>query len=142
MHDEKLLKQSRLQVETDVNALVQVLQWFEQFAAPLLPEKLLWACKVALDEGFTNAVIHAHRHLPQTTPIELELKVFPDCLEMRIWDQGEFFDLQAELETRLQLNNPLDEHGRGLIWMHELTDELSYQRQPDERNCLFMRKWR
>lgn len=142
MRDSKPLKQSRLQVETDVNALAQVLQWFEQFASPLLPEKLVWSCKVALDEGFTNAVIHAHQHLPHTTPIELELKVFHDYLEIRIWDWGEPFDLQAELQGRLQIHNPLDEHGRGLIWMHQLTDELSYQRQPDQRNCLLMRKRR
>ena len=111
---------------------------------PILPQPLQSQCQLAFVEGFTNAVRHAHQHLPPTTPIELELKVFPDCLEMRIWDQGEPFDLQSKLEALCQEeHDPLDkEGGRGLMFMHQLTDELAYLRDSDNRNCLLMRKRR
>lgn len=144
MHNEKPLKQSRLQVETDLHAVNEVLQWFDQFTAPLLPQKFRWQCQIALIEGFTNAVRHAHHHLPQTTPVELELKVFAHWLEMRIWDQGPPFDFEAKLEAlRHEDCDPLEkEGGRGLIFMQQLTDELSYARLDDERNCLLMRKRR
>jgi serine/threonine-protein kinase RsbW len=144
MHNEKPLKQSRLQLETDLHGVNEVLQWFDQFTAPVLPQKFRWQCQIALIEGFTNAVRHAHQHLPQTTPVELELKVFADCLEMRVWDQGEPFDLLAKLQALCQeKRDPLEhEGGRGLIFMHQLTDELSYERLPDGRNCLLMRKQR
>ncbi len=144
MQNERPLKQSRLQVKTDLNTVADVLQWFDQFTQPLLPEKFRWQCQIALVEGFTNVVRHAHQHLPQTTPIELELKLFSQCLEMRIWDRGQAFDLQAKLHALCkEENNPLDkEGGRGLIFMYQLTDEVSYERLPDERNCLLLRKRR
>ncbi len=144
--NEKPLKQARLQVETDLHAVTQVLKWFENFTKPILPQTSQSQCQLAFVEGFTNAVRHAHEHLPQTTPIELELNVFPDCLEMRILDQGKPFDLQAKLQEALdnqKNSDPLDrEGGRGLIFMHQLTDELAYLRLEDDRNCLLMRKRR
>ena len=143
-HNEKPLKQDRLQVETDLHAVTKVLQWFEDFTKPLLPQPFQSQCQLAFVEGFTNAVRHAHQNLPPTTPIELELKIFPDSLEMRIWDQGQPFDLQTKLQEALDRHKDADplaaEGGRGLIFMHQLMDELAYLRVDDERNCLLMRK--
>ncbi|HBE21616.1 MAG TPA: anti-sigma regulatory factor [Cyanobacteria bacterium UBA11149] len=136
------LKQSHLQVTTDLNAVAEVLQWFEKLILPQLPDRFWRACQLALVEGFTNAVRHAHRDLPKTTPIELELKVFPQSMEMRIWDRGKPFDLLNKLQSLLgeQDKDPFRENGRGLIFMSKSTDELSYERLSDNRNCLFMRK--
>ncbi len=144
MQNEKPLKEARLQVETDLNAVPEVLQWFEQFTSPLLPQQFCGECQLALVEGFTNAVRHAHRRLPPTTPIVLELNLFPQYLEMRVWDRGEPFDWQAKLEALCQEDiDPLEkEGGRGLMFMDQLTDELSYIRFTDDRNCLLMRKRR
>lgn len=144
MQQDKLLQESRLQVQTDLNAVPEVLQWFEQFTGPVLPTQFCWKCQLALVEGFTNAVRHAHKHLPPTTPIELELQLFPQYLEMRVWDQGEPFDWQAKLDALCQEDIPSNERegGRGLMFMKQLTDELSYIRLTDERNCLLMRKRR
>jgi serine/threonine-protein kinase RsbW len=141
MHHDKPLKQSHLKVATDINAVAKILAWFDRLALRQFPDQFCVDCKVALDEAFANAVHHAHRHLPQTTPIELELKIFADRLEMRIWDHGQPFDLPAKLGTLHQKGfNLLDETGRGLILMEQFTDELSYQRLSDQRNCLFMGK--
>jgi len=144
MHNEKPVQQSHLQVKTDLNAVTEVLQWFEKFTSSLLPQQMASKCQLALVEGFTNAVRHAHHDLPPTTPIDLELKIFPDFLEMRIWDQGPPFDFQSKLQSLCQEEcDPLEkEGGRGLIFMQQLTDELSYARLDDERNCLMMRKRR
>lgn len=144
MQNDKPLKESRLQVETDLNAVPEVLQWFEQFTSPLLPQQFCGECQLALVEGFTNAVRHAHHHLPPTTPIALELELFPQYLEMRVWDHGQPFDWQAKLEALCHEDiDPLEkEGGRGLMFMNQLTDELSYVRFTDERNCLLMRKRR
>jgi serine/threonine-protein kinase RsbW len=151
-HKEKPLQQSRLQVKTDLEAITEVWQWFEQFTSPLLPQLFWWECEVALTEGFTNVVRHAHQHLPQTTPIEIELKVFAQYLEMRIWDRGKPFDLQAKLQSLCQEQSDALEQeqsdaleregGRGLIFMHKLMDELDYLRGSDGRNCLLLRKRR
>ena len=139
---EQPLKQAQLSVLTELNSLAEVLQWFEQFKLALLPCNVWWQCQTALAEGLTNAVRHAHRNLPQTTPIEIEIKLFSHQMEMRIWDQGQPFDLEKRLHENLALFLPgdPDPHGNGLIFMYKLMDELSYTRTPDQRNCLLMRK--
>lgn len=138
----QLPQRSHLQVRTDLNALSEVLQWFEQFNLPSFPANLWWQCQTALAEGFTNAVRHAHCHLPDTTPIDIEVEIRDRYLEMRIWDWGKPFDLEAKLEAICQEPfDPLEkENGRGLIFMKKLTDEVCYTRTPDQRNCLLMRK--
>lgn len=141
MHHDKPLKQSHLKVATDINAVAKILAWFDRLALRQFPDQFCMDCKVALDEAFANVVHHAHRHLPQTTPIELELKIFAERLEIRIWDHGQPFDLQAKLDALHKKGcNLLEETGRGLILMEQFTDELFYQRLSDQRNCLFMGK--
>lgn len=137
-----LVVRSHFQVQTDLNALNEVLQWFEKQTSTLLSEDILYQCKIALTEGFTNAVRHAHRTLSPTTPIDLELTIFSDYIEIRIWDLGQPFDLEHTLQFVRHLHtDPLAHEGsRGLLFMHELTDELFYTRTEDNRNCLLMRK--
>lgn len=135
------VQQYHLQVKTELEALKDVLNWFEGLVFPLLPQKTGWQCEVALVEAFTNAVRHAHQDLPQATPIDLEVKVSPNVLEMRIWDQGQSFNLQEKLRKGEKEAGLMDrEGGRGLQFIKKLTDELHYLNLPNERNCLVMRK--
>lgn len=140
--DEQLRAKSQLRVLTDIEALKEVLKWLENSILPLLPVELWSQCQLILTEGFTNVVRHAHRNLPCTTPIDLEIKVFAHYLEMRIWDWGEPFNFEEKLETVLKQHcDPLEsERGRGLIFIYKLTDERHYTRTSDQRNCLIMRK--
>lgn len=142
MASDRLIKQFHLRVKTELDALKEVLQWFEGIIVPFLPQKLSWQCEIALVEAFTNAVRHAHHNLPNNTPIDLEVKFFSDCLEMCIWDRGKPFDLKAKLQDILNNQTPPleQEGGRGLQFMNNLTDELQYFNLPDRRNCLVMRK--
>ncbi len=118
--------QFHLQVRTELAALIPVLQWFESHGCPFLPESVLWQCKVALAEGFTNTVRYAHKNLPPTTPIDLELTFSSHSLEIKIWDHGQPFDLQAKLDSPQQDPvAPLEmESDRGLLLMRSLTDTL------------------
>ncbi len=94
-------KISKLQVNTDIKAVAQVLSWVEQLENLPIPKTVFEQCKLAAIEGFTNAVRHAHRNLPLETPIELEITVFNERLEIKIWDCGKFFDFQAKLKEEL-----------------------------------------
>ena len=138
------VKQYHLQVKTELKALKEVLQWFEALVFPLIPQKMGWQCEVALVEAFTNAVRHAHHDLPKNTPIDIEVELLPNFLEMRIWDKGESFDLEAKLRKgEREASSPTSlekEGGRGLQFIKKLTDELQYLNLPNHRNCLIMRK--
>lgn len=97
-------------------------------------------CQLALAEGFTNAVRHAHKGQSMDVLIDLEVQIFDDRLELRIWDQGGPFDLQARLHRMPQALDTEAEGGRGLRLMERIADYLSYTRTPDERNCLLLVK--
>ena len=60
-----------LRVDTTLDALGEVLTWFEAFRNAGIPDPIWTECQLALAEGFTNAVRHAHRALPESTPIDI-----------------------------------------------------------------------
>ncbi|NJK73185.1 MAG: ATP-binding protein [Microcoleus sp. SU_5_6] len=142
MKDKQPQAEFQIQVKTDLNALTEVLEWLENIVLPLLPGELWWQCRLIINEGFTNVVRHAHQDLPPATPIDIEVAVFCCYFEIRIWDRGQPFDLEAKLHSiEQEQRDPLDREGEmGLVFMHKLTDKLCYIRTEDRRNCLLMRK--
>jgi serine/threonine-protein kinase RsbW len=90
-----------LQVNTDLNALTRVLEWFEQLKDLSIPNEVWWKFQLALAEGFTNAVRHAHKNLPVETPVQLEIIVFNGRWELKVWDCGPYFDFDAKLKETL-----------------------------------------
>jgi thiosulfate/3-mercaptopyruvate sulfurtransferase len=135
-------KKSSLTVLTDLEALNQVLSWFDSNRQPSMPPKDWLHCQLALVEGFTNAVRHAHRNLAADTPIELEVTFYSTRVELRIWDSGPPFNLEVRLKELLKKSESKPDHyaggGRGLILMQKIADYLSYTRVEDERNCLLL----
>jgi serine/threonine-protein kinase RsbW len=95
------LQKLYLQVNTELKAVDQVLQWYEQLELLQIPKQVLAQCQLALVEGITNAVRHAHKGLPLETPIKVEITVFNNRLEMKVWDYGQPFDLKAKLREIL-----------------------------------------
>jgi len=132
----------QLVVNTELEDLVPVLQWFEEMAQFRLPDSIIWQIKVALAEGFTNTVRYAHDDLPSTTPIQIELFFLTDNLTISIWNFGQPFDLEKKLEEINQSPTPPleKESERGLLFMKALTDNLQYLRLEDGRNCLVLSK--
>ena len=98
---ESYIQHISLQVNTDLKALTRVLEWFEQLKNLSLPKEVWWKFQLALAEGFTNAVRHAHKNLPVETPVQLEIIVFNGRLELKVWDCGPYFDFDAKLKETL-----------------------------------------
>ncbi len=108
-------------------------------------------CNLVLVEVFTNVVSYAHAKMPEETPIDIDLIVYPALrsLELRIWDHGQPFDLAAEIDRLTseaqgtqQSNNVEDipTGGRGLIIAKTIADDIRYEVAPDGRNCFVMTK--
>ena len=143
------MHQASLQVDTNLDAMPQVLAWFEQLHPLTLTPELWMQAKVALVEGFTNAVRHAHENLPPQTPIDLDVKVLPYRLEIAIWDQGPAFDLEALLEgVGREHHDPLarDAHWGGVL-LKKLRDQHGWHIRyicpacaRGDRNCLLIQK--
>lgn len=126
---------------TDLNALGQVLSWFDQFASPAISERIWLQCKTALAEGFTNAVRHAHKNRSSDVVIEIEVQKSPNSFEIRILDYGPPFNLEEKLKTLPEEIDLEATGGRGLKIMHSIADCLTYTRINSHQNCLSILKY-
>ncbi|NJL44586.1 MAG: ATP-binding protein [Leptolyngbyaceae cyanobacterium SM2_3_12] len=131
---------SQIQILTDPTDLKSVLIWFDQFQASPIPHKVWMQCQLALIEGFTNALRHAHAGLPRATPIQIEVTVSDHTIDIRIWDQGPGFDLRTILKSKLTESSRESEGGRGLKIMYLVADQLTYETIPNQGNCLHLQK--
>ncbi len=132
---------AQLQVKTDLNDLAPVLSWFDQLYQPQIPRSFWLQCQLALAEGFTNAIRHAHKNKSPDAPICLEVTLLPEGVELRIWDQGPPFDLAQRLRDLPSVVDQNEIGGRGLRLMVDMTNKLSYTRTADNRNCLLLVKY-
>ena len=134
-------KHYHLSVKTDLNNLKQVLDWFHQIHPNQASERDWLECQIALAEGFTNAVRHAHQALPSETAIQLELGIELDHIEIRIWDHGPLFDLCQYLQTHPHFPEQDADNGRGLLLINRIADNLQYRRIDNSHNCLSIVKY-
>ncbi|MCX8050014.1 MAG: ATP-binding protein [Methylohalobius sp.] len=98
-------------------------------------EALAYHLNLVLTEALANAIRHAHCADVHKT-VRVEIHVDPDCLCIKVHDQGQGFDLKALPEMP---PDPCFEHGRGLFLIRCLMDEVEYQRGVDG-NVLVMKK--
>lgn len=139
----RIVLQDHLTVKSELKLLTQVQQWFEQFCFQHLSHRdwsanQLYCLKLALAEGFTNAVRHAHCGLPPETTIEIEVSLWIDRLEIRIWDHGKPFNPDAIAEPE---PGTLQVGGYGWFLLRRLADLVVYERSGDNRNCLRIVKY-
>ncbi|CAN5606575.1 ATP-binding protein [soil metagenome] len=131
-------KQAHLTVSSQLEELSAVQQWFQTLIAgfavdtPWVDEQFD-QLNLALAEGFTNAVRHAHANLPGTTPIDIELSLQPETIEIRIFDRGAPFDPNSLTEPQ---PGSLREGGYGWFLLRRLADRVTYDCERDQRNCL------
>lgn len=136
-------QQDHLTVKSELKLLNLVQQWFEQFCLKYLSPSLwsesqLYRLNLALAEGFTNAVRHAHHALPPETTIDIDVCLFLDRLEIRIWDRGKPFNPDAIREPE---PGTLQVGGYGWFLLRRLADRVVYERTLDGRNCLLIVKY-
>ena len=81
---------------------------------------------------------HAHRNLSAEHLIETHLILFSDGIEIKIWDEGEPFDLLRYSQDLLRSPNSFELRGREIFLMKTIATHLSYERGTDQRNRLFI----
>ncbi|MCM1981593.1 ATP-binding protein [Lyngbya confervoides] len=143
-------RQFQQRFSTDLNQLPQVVQWLSTAKPADCPETVWQQVNMALIEGFSNAVRHAHRQLPPETPIDVRLALFSQRLQLMIWDWGPPFDLEAALQGRAQtLQRPdydplAQERQWGVQIFLKLRQEFGWRialgRTENDRNCLTFEK--
>ncbi len=132
----QVLKKADLQVNSGLSALDPVLSWFSQLYEPQIPTSVWVRCQLALAEGFTNAVRHAHEGKRPDWPVDIQVAVWDEFVEIKIWDSGNPFNLEQKIQDMSKKIDPEASGGRGLKLMKDIADSLSYRRTADGRNCL------
>jgi serine/threonine-protein kinase RsbW len=150
METNLLVHKHNLQVTSDIDAMATVVEWFNQFNNNQITYQTWLEGQTGLLEGFTNVVRHAHIHLSSETPVDLEVQISPEYFQIRIWDQGDIFDLEAALESFHQETSqsefdPLEhEYQWGCIFFLKLRKDygwtISYTHELDNKNCLLLQK--
>lgn len=127
-----------LKVSSRLEELAVVQQWFQGLLAEFsqrLSTPSCWVGKpfdqinLALAEGFTNAVRHAHADLPSTTPVLIECWVGVQKVEINIFDRGEPFDPDSLAEPK---PGTLREGGYGWFLLRRLVDQVTHDRAHPE----------
>lgn len=133
-------QQYYLQVSTDLNCLNTVLSWLETIPHQHVTHDVWIKWKLAVTEGFTNAVRHAHHDLPKNTSISLRIRMSAQLMEVCIWDQGPGFDFAGAI-AHAEHTDLNAKGGRGLYLIRKIADEFRYDCGSDGRNCLTIRKF-
>jgi len=134
------LQTSKLQVESKLAALNDVLSWFDSLKIDAIDNRTWLELQTIVGEAFDNVVSHAHQDLSENKPIELEISILSQSIVFKIWDYGKEFDLEAQRRQRTGEIDPEAESGRGIFLLEELSDYSSYTKLPDGRNCLLVIK--
>jgi serine/threonine-protein kinase RsbW len=133
------MRQEHFQITSGLEGINQVQGWFRT-VCHTLDGDFAWVSdytdrlSLALTEGFTNAVRHAHAEMPSDTAICIDLALTKDHVEIRIWDQGGPFDPEQLPEPKP--GELLEKGGYGWFLLRRLADRVTYQRFQDGRNCL------
>lgn len=134
-----MIQKSEILATSQLSDLAKVLAWFDQFNRSPVPRYIWLQCQLAIAEGFTNAVRHAHKNQPSELPIKIEVTVFDSHLEIRIWDYGQPFNLEEWLKGKTVADEE-DIGGRGLLLLNQIADFLSYTPVSERGNCLLILK--
>ena len=132
-----ILQQFKFMVQSQLSFLNLVLDYLEYCHEPWISPQDWSCCQLLVAEGFTNAVRHAHRDLSEEHLIEVHLTLFADGIEIKIWDEGKPFDLLRYSQNLLRSPNSFELGGRGIFLMKTIATHLTYERESDQRNCLF-----
>ena len=135
----KVLRSIKIEVKSDLKALDEVLFQFNTIDRDSIPLRDWLQCRLALAEGFTNAVRHAHKNLSRDVPICIEVLLNQTLMKIKIWDRGPKFDLHSFIAETSKKNADWLASGRGIPILNKISYRLNYYRI-EQKNCLVIIK--
>lgn len=130
------LWEERLEIPARTDALPEVRSRIGEILEPLqLPEDLLFDIKVASGEALANAVRHGSAELDER--IGIAIRAYDDRIVIEVSDVGVGFDGAVELSDDLYSPG-----GRGIIFMNELMDSVSFSPGPSGGTIVTLEKRR
>lgn len=119
-----------LQIENVIKTLRSELQSYN------VPQETFFDIQLAITEAVNNAFIHGSKGLKKLL-VEIEWWITSDKIQIKIKDNGPGFDYSQA--GRFNVENILDEKGKGLFLMFSVLDKVWFNDQGNEVYCL--KKW-
>jgi serine/threonine-protein kinase RsbW len=89
-------------------------------------EDALFGIELAVRESVTNAVLHGNRE-DESKPVEVGVFGTDDALVVTVRDRGEGFDPEKIADPTAE-ENILKASGRGILFMRNFMDEVTWER--------------
>jgi serine/threonine-protein kinase RsbW len=90
-------------------------------------------------EAGTNAIVHGHGRDPARM-VDLEFRVRPRELEIRVKDGGAGFDLASVNGDMTSPEHLFDNHGRGIFIMRNCMDEVNFEFSSSGTLCRLVKR--
>lgn len=90
-------------------------------------------------EAGTNAIVHGHGRDP-SRPVDMEFRLLPGELEIRVRDSGPGFDLNSVNGDMTSPEHLYDSHGRGIFIMRRCMDRVDFEFSPRGTLCLLVKR--
>jgi serine/threonine-protein kinase RsbW len=124
------LKVDTLNIPSSLEQLLQVDETVERIAREMgFTDDARADLGICVTEAAGNAIVHAH-HQQATILVEIRFERFTDSLRVVVRDHGPGFEASA-VPDPTSPENLLKLHGRGLLVIRSLMDNVDLQRLPD-----------
>jgi serine/threonine-protein kinase RsbW len=101
-------------------------------------EDALFGIELAVRESVTNAVLHGNKQ-DESKPVEVGLLFSNDVLTVTVRDQGKGFDPEKVADPTAE-ENILKASGRGILFMRNFMDEVTWEQPPEGGTLVRMTK--
>ena len=137
----KKVAKEQLRVPAHIDYLADLRNFVTQVGRKhRVPDKIIKAFKLAIDEAATNIIRHAYRGMSKDAFITLRAIVRKQSVTISLIDQGKYFDPQQIKEPDLQRYVQIGKRGGlGIFIMRRLMDDIDY-RKTEEGNELRLTK--
>lgn len=98
----------------------------------------VFAIRLAIEEGITNAFEHGHEGLDPSTTIRVEHAISPEVIEIAIEDQGPGF-APEDLPDPTLLENLSKPSGRGVMLMRAYMTEVAFNSKGNRVRMRYIR---
>ncbi len=119
-----------LNIPSSVDQIEKVDEFVESFATKLgFEADALADIGICVTELVMNAIVHAHKEQAEI-PVNIEIEGINDGLRVAVRDYGPGFETDT-IPDPTSPENILEDHGRGILIVRAMMDDVKCKRLPD-----------
>jgi serine/threonine-protein kinase RsbW len=130
-NDEHILYDEHLRIPASLDELHNVYSWADEHLRQTgIPEAKRFDIMLALSEAVTNAIRHGCGEREKDEVVDIEVKITPNTVEIRVHDCGTGFEPDA-LPDPTHADNLHIPSGRGVFLIKNLADDVRFDFSED-----------